>query len=89
MQITKRINNVSIQLEKLNQTVSDIKNQIEELHDEMENYFDEKSEKWQESENGELFEEKKNLVAELLESLETIESEIENATGLTSDIINS
>jgi hypothetical protein len=51
---------------------------VRSIHDEMQGYFDERSESWQESDRADAFIERMDELAELIGSLESLEPSIQN-----------
>ena len=76
----KGINNK--QLNALVSELEDIKTRLEEVKEEAEGYYGEKSEKWQEGDNGQLMDEK---IGEMVMGIEDLEALIEKLNDIAGD----
>lgn len=76
----KGINNK--QLNALVEELEDIKTRLEEVKNEAEVYYEEKSEKWQEGDNGQLMDEK---IGEMDVGIEDLEALIEKLNDIAGD----
>ena len=84
----KALNELYENLSKIKAELEDISNVIAEIHEEEEGIFDERSEKWQESEKGDEDAEKitalvsaKDPIAEIIELMDNLQDYIEEAAA--------
>jgi len=72
----------SKQINALVEELEDIKTRLEEVKNEAEVYYEEKSEKWQEGDNGQLMDEK---IGEMDVGIEDLEALIEKLNDIAGD----
>ena len=70
------------ELKGIRQDLDDIRSRFESVKEDAEAYYDEKSEKWQEGDNGQLMDEK---IGELDEAINDVESLIEKINVITGE----
>ena len=69
------------ELKGIRQDLDDIRSRIESVKEDAEAYYDGKSEKWQEGDNGQLMDEKIGELDEVINDVESLIEKINDITG--------